>query len=162
MAPSETNDVGVDLPATDSGHDPWAVEHLPYMRLKLEGVGATPGEIDEFTAQWLDVDWPRHEKETIMALGDAKLREAMLTTRKENLVDVESEDDEQARLHAEGETDRLTAVQAKAQEMSALDPVEVLEWAGEDRERLQASLDVEQAHPEPRAELVEALESALG
>lgn len=151
-----------DGPADDAPNvDPWAVTQLPYMRAKLEAAGATLGELEAFEAQWLDPEWAHDEKVLLLSLGDAKLLIELEKTRQDGIRDTTTEEEE-ADLEADAEeADRLAGIRADAEARTELDPDSILEWAGDDTEKLVAVLDVERAHPTPRAELVDAIEGIL-
>lgn len=151
-----------DGPGDDAPNvDPWAVAQLPYMRSKLEAIGMTAGELEEFSAQWLDPEWAHDEKVLLLSLGDAKLAAELERTREEGSRDTLTEDEEADLEASTEEAERLAAIRAEAEAKSELDPDEILAWAGEDTERLVAALDVEQAHPKPRGDLVQAILGAL-
>lgn len=142
--------------------DPWAKKNLDYMRQKLEGVGCTPGEIEDFTAQWLgDNTWSHDEKVTLMALGDAKLSEQVKISRAQGFFDTTTEAEEEQLVGDEAERGRLDGVRGEALQQMALEPDQIIEWAGDNTERLLAVLDIERGHPRPRTELVDYIEAAI-
>lgn len=141
--------------------DPWATQRLPYMQEKLRGVGATEDEIAEFSAQWIETDWPHDEKVVLLSMGDAHLRAEVERSRAQGLHDTESEDDETDRHAVEDEDERVAAIRAEAEVQSALESDQIVEWAGDNQERLAAVLSVERAHPMPRGELIGMVEALL-
>lgn len=142
--------------------DRWAQERWPRMRVKLMAAGATEEEGNAFREQWLhDESWERDEKERVLALGVGKLAEEVLAARADGLRDTETPDEEAARRAHNDADATAAALRSEAEELSAWHPVEILKWVGNDRDRAEASLAVERAHPQPRQYLIDALNGKL-
>lgn len=141
--------------------DPWAQRNLEYMSNKLRAVGMTDGELEEFAAQWLDPDWAHEEKVLLLSLGDVKLAAELERTRQDGMRDTTTEAEERELVESDLERGRLAAIRDEAEVQSELEIDDVLAWAGADRERLVAALDVEQSHPQPRGDLVAEIEARL-
>lgn len=143
--------------------DPWAEEKIGDLRQRLAAVGATYAEIIAFEEQFLhDPTWDHAEKERLVALGDGKLRAEVVSARQDGYRDTETDDDERARLADEAHRLARSVERTVAEEMSAFEPGQILDWVGVDASRAQAMLAVERAHPMPRPGLISVLRERAG
>lgn len=138
--------------------DPWAEARWSTLHDKLRAAGASDEEVDHCRDEWLhDQYWDHADKVRVLALGDAKFFEELVTIRIKNRSDQETKAQRVLREADDQDASDNGALYLAAQEMSAYEVDSIMQWVGWDLKRARVMLRVEEEHPHSRSEVLSQL-----